>query len=87
MSDKRSNRCPKCGHTYTSATHRRKCKGMTNAQIKAQNRARNAKRQNYRRCSPIDWGRVLSRSTITADGAYYDDIRRAREREAQEDQQ
>lgn len=85
MSDKRSNRCPRCNHTYTSATHRRRCKGMGNSEIKAANRARNARRQSYSRCSPIDWGRVLSRSAITADGAFYEDIRRAREaQEAQE---
>jgi hypothetical protein len=23
--DRRSNRCPKCGHTYTSRTHQTKC--------------------------------------------------------------
>ena len=25
--DRRSNRCPKCNHTYTSRTHFLKCKG------------------------------------------------------------
>jgi hypothetical protein len=41
--DKRSNRCAKCGHTYTSTTHRTRCKGMS---VTA---ARSAARANRRR--------------------------------------
>jgi hypothetical protein len=66
------NKCAKCGHTYTSWTHRRDCLGMS----RTEHRAKNSGRSHSRTSSAPDWGRILAPqsvpSRITADGAFYD---------------
>lgn len=71
MTDHRSNRCPRCHHGYTSATHRRQCKGMTREQARAAGRRRS---YTSHACSGPDMGRVLAipaGGRIVADGSFY----------------
>lgn len=79
MPNDKSNKCPRCKHTYTSATHRRQCKGMTRTQAKAGR----SKRYTSRACSGPDMGRILAipaGSRIVADGSFF-------QRDAQEARQ
>jgi len=72
MQDHRSNKCPRCHRSYTSATHRRQCRGMTRTQAKA-GRSRRYSRQS---CSGPDMGRILAihaGSRIVADGSFFAD--------------
>jgi hypothetical protein len=74
MANTKRNKCAKCGHSYTSRTHRLNCLGLTLAAHHARNRNH---ARSSRACSAPDMGRILapamptSKSQIVADGAFY----------------
>lgn len=59
-----SNKCPRCKHTFKSATHRRDCLHKPPA--------RRRSRSSTRKSGP-DWGRVLARSAPMASQSFFSD--------------
>lgn len=70
MASTRSNKCPKCRCSYSSATHAKKCRGLAGPSLRAWRGRRNASRRNA--SSMAKAARIARKFGITANASFYD---------------